>query len=266
LLDMLKKYAFSFYEVISRLQRELYSASLTGSSSYKSTLYSHQHKEILKLLKDVGAECEILALEHTSDLAAHFESCIREKDEEYSNQELLKDLETLNFSFANELRRRFFFRIADDKQKYFQQDDLFGSKVSAAFPYCVAEIQNAGTCYALEQNEACVFHLMRVLERGLSVLAIKFSVPFQHDNWHNIIEQLESKIRKMDPTFGTDWKEKQKFYSAAASQFMFLKDAWRNHVMHVRDVYDEGRAFSIFSHVKELMQSLAEGGLKESVA
>lgn len=260
---MLKKYAFSFYEVISSLQRQLYSASLTGSSSYKSSLYRHQFAEILKLLADIRAEADILGLENTSDLARHFESAVQEKDEQYSNQELLKDLETLSFSFANELRRRFFFRIASDKQKYFQQDDLFGSKVSTDFPSCVEEIQNAGTCYALEQNEACVFHLMRVLERGLGVLAAKFGVPFLNDNWHNIIELLESKIRKMDITFGTDWKEKQKFYSAAASQFMFLKAAWRNHVMHVRDVYDEGRARSILSHVGELMQALTEGGLKE---
>jgi hypothetical protein len=66
------------------------------------------------------------------------------------------------------------------------------------------------------------------------------------------------------PSFGADWKEQQKFCSQAATHFMFLKEGWRNHVIHVRDVpYDEGRARSVFGHVREFMQALAEGGLTE---
>jgi hypothetical protein len=67
----------------------------------------------------------------------------------------------------------------------------------------------------------------------------------------------------MDSSFGADWKEQQKFCSQAASQFMFLKDAWRNHIMHLSDVYDEGKALSVLRHVHELMQILAKGGLHE---
>jgi hypothetical protein len=104
---------------------------------------------------------------------------------------------------------------------------------------------------------------MTILGRGLDAMGTKFGVPFQNATWHNIIEQIEAKVRKMDSSFGADWKEQQKFYSQAASQFMFLKDAWRNHVMHGRDVYDEGKALSILSHVREFMQALAKGGLVE---
>ncbi len=105
---------------------------------------------------------------------------------------------------------------------------------------------------------------MRILERRLGSLATKFSVDFSHTNWHNVIEEVEKKIRKMDSSFGADWKEQQKFCSQAATHFMFLKEGWRNHVMHVRDVpYDEGRALSVFGHVREFMQALADGGLAE---
>ena len=44
---------------------------------------------------------------------------------------------------------------------------------------------------------------------------------------------------------------------------MFLKDAWRNHIMHLSDVYDEGKALSVLRHVHELMQILAKHGLYE---
>jgi hypothetical protein len=67
----------------------------------------------------------------------------------------------------------------------------------------------------------------------------------------------------MNSSFGVDWKEQQKFCSEAASQFMFLKDAWRNHIMHLSDVYDEGKTLSVFRHVQELMRTLAKSGLHE---
>jgi hypothetical protein len=179
---------------------------------------------------------------------------------------MLNHLNTLTFSFATELRKNSCFRIAKEKDKYFQKNDLFGPEVSKAFGSCVDEIRNAGNCYALEQDEATAFHSMKVLERGLGILAKKFGVDFSHTNWHNVIEQIEKKIKNMNSiSFGDDWKEQQKFYSQAAIHFMFLKEAWRNHIMHVRDVpYDEGRAFSIFDHVRQFMQALAEGGLTDS--
>jgi hypothetical protein len=104
---------------------------------------------------------------------------------------------------------------------------------------------------------------MRTLEIGLAELADRFEVPHDRENWHNIIERVESKIRQMGPADGDDWKTEQKNFSDAATQFMFFKDAWRNHVMHVRDVYDEGRATSISQHVHEFMGKLVAIGLGE---
>jgi hypothetical protein len=161
------------------------------------------------------------------------ESGVRRKGKDYTYNDLLKDIETLSFSFANDLRKRFFFRVPDNKQDYFQKDDLFGPEVNSAFSSCADEIQCAGSCFALELWDASVFHLMKTLERALRTLAAKFSVPFEHSTWHTVIEQIEKKVRSMDSSFGPDWKDKQKFYSEAASQFMFLKEACRNYVMHV---------------------------------
>ena len=256
---MLKRYAFSFYDVVVNIERVRRTASV---DSGKANTY--RLEELGAALVQMQAECAKLDLTHTSDLISHVESQVHRKGKDYTCEDMVNHLETLASTFATELRKELFFRIADERRKYFEKDDLFGSQANAAFPSCVTEIINAGNCYALEQNEACVFHLMRILERSLGVLASKLSVPFNHDNWHNVIEQLEAKIRKMDATtFGPDWKDKQKFYARAANQFMFFKDAWRNHVMHVHDAFDEGKALSVYSSVKGFMQALAEGGLKE---
>lgn len=102
---------------------------------------------------------------------------------------------------------------------------------------------------------------MRALEIVLGALAAKFSVKYEQRNWHNIIEELESKIRKIDSTWGVNWKDQQGKYSESASQFMFFKDAWRNHVAHGRDTYDRNRAKIIFDSTGFFMQTLAELGL-----
>ena len=259
LLDMLKRYAFSFYEVVIRIERLRRTAAVDSGKAD-----SYRLAELSEALIEMRAECVKLDLAHIPDLISHIESEVHRKGKDYSCEDMVNHLDTLASSFATELRRNSVFRIASEKDKYFQKDDLFGQEVNKAFGACVGDIQTAGTCYALDQNDACVFHLMRVLERALGTLASKFNVPFEHDNWHNIIEQLEAAIRKMDAaTFGPDWKNKQKFYNRAASQFMFFKDAWRNHVMHVRDVFDEGKARSVFDSVRGFMQALAEGGLTE---
>jgi len=82
-------------------------------------------------------ECEILGIDPTSDLISFMESELRRKGEDYNYNDLLKDVETLSFSFANDLRKRFFFRIPDNKQDYFQKDDLLGAEASRSFPHAL---------------------------------------------------------------------------------------------------------------------------------
>src|SRR4030095_4078483 len=169
LLDMLKRYAFGFYEVISTLENLRHKASLLTFSSHfaKREVDIIDLAQINKSLIDMHGQCEVLDVVSTADLIAFMQSEIRRKGRDYNYNDLLKDVETLSFSFANELRKRFFFRIPDSKQSYFQKDNLFGPEVSAPFPSCVDEIQRAGSCFALELWDASVFHLMKTLERAL---------------------------------------------------------------------------------------------------
>jgi hypothetical protein len=104
-----------------------------------------------------------------------------------------------------------------------------------------------------------VFHLMRVLEIGLTVFATRFNVPSSHTNWHNIIEGIEKAVRDMpnDPQRSPDWKDQQEFFSQAASYFMIVKDAWRNYTAHMRGKYTEEEAETMLINVRGFMQKLA---------
>jgi hypothetical protein len=120
-------------------------------------------------------------------------------------------------------------------------------------------VSEAGKCHALHRSTACVFHLMRVLEIGLSVFAALFGVSASHTNWHNIIEGIEKAVRNMpsDPNKSANWKEEQEFYSQAAGHFMVLKDAWRNYTAHARGKFTEEEAETMFINVRAFMQKLA---------
>jgi hypothetical protein len=164
----------------------------------------------------------------------------------------------LNDSVSHELEKEAVFRVAPERKDYFEQDAPFGPKVSAAFPSCERDIRKAGSCYALEQEDACVHYLMFVLERGLNTLAAKVGVPYQRSNWQNIINQIASKLKSAPK--GTE----RDFYVEVNAQFGFLKDAYRNHSEHARDDrYDMPKALSILNHVLGFMQALEKGGLSK---
>jgi len=265
---MLKAYALGFYRIAASLENMRVYAGL-GTSASK--IRSDTQAKFEEVLASIRKECKNLQLTHTLGMVQSIESNYQMKIAEtdtyfskgYTEIDLLHDLKTLDMSFSNELSGELIFRIAPDKNSYFEKSDLFGAEVSNAFPSAIDNVRNAGTCFAVEQWDACVFHLMRVLERGLRVVAIRFSVSFQNATWNTIIQNIETSIGGINPSFGTDWREQRTFYSDVARHFRFLKDAWRNHIMHLGDEYDEGKALSVLRHVHELMQTLAKGGLHE---
>jgi hypothetical protein len=165
---------------------------------------------------------------------------------------------------ANEMSTHLFLWVPKEKSKYYDQQQLFGEPVDTNFPSGHRDIRDAGSCYALNKNTACVMHSMRVLELGLLSLANKLSVAIRKPDWENIINDIEAAIGKINgPHAGVNWKKERDFYSGAAKDFRYFKNAWRNSAMHVHEHYDEPEARLILDHVKSFMAHLAENGLKE---
>lgn len=158
----------------------------------------------------------------------------------------------------DEMSTQYIFGISADKARMLDDEFPFGDEVSKNFPSAEFDIREAVTCAAFERWTASVFHSMRVLEIGLSVLAKDLKVKSDYTNWQNIIEGIEKETKNINKdNSGDDWKVKQQFDSEAALQFRYFKNAWRNHVMHIRDNHDEQRAMAIIGHVKEFMAHLA---------
>jgi hypothetical protein len=155
-----------------------------------------------------------------------------------------------------------FLYVPEENAKFFptkSEPFAFGTDVADKFPSCIFDANSAAICLATSQSTAAAFHLMRVLEIGLRVFADRFSVPSDRQNWQNIIEGIEKAVRNIpnDPNRPADWNDQQEFFSGAAMQFMFFKDAWRNYVAHARDKCTEEEARIIFNSVCTFMQKLA---------
>jgi hypothetical protein len=172
---------------------------------------------------------------------------------------LERSLQILADTTEQEMSLHRYFEVAPDKARYYVDVEPFGAEVANKFPSTAYDAIEACRCFALGRNTACVFHLMRVLERGLAAFAKRFGVPADHTNWHTIIEGIESAVRNMskDPVRPSDWKDQQEFFAQAANYLMFVKDAWRNYTAHARGKYTDEEAETILINMRGFMQKLA---------
>jgi hypothetical protein len=244
-------------------------ASIPGSGDEPMFYLSAELDDRIKVkaaraLKHIETEYRNVGMEISADTVQELVDTIEQKSEGHNFQWLMDQITGIEKLARKELRKKVFIYIPPERAKFWlsmnDQQHTPGT-VGTAFPSANYDIAESGVCLALARGTACVFHLMRVLEIGLTVLGKRFEVSFAHTNWAPAIEQLESKIRDMhkDPAWKKlpDCKEQQRFYAQAASHFAILKDAWRNHTMHARAKYTEEEAERIFENTKAFMQKLA---------
>ena len=269
-----------------------YAERFCRDSSLLGQLYAHINASSGSVITEVdpwsigaGAlgslerDCEAIGLASTLAQIKRIKPIFTEGTSNINYQNLVRDVIEVQIRLNDELESRLCFCIETEKSQYMQafgpaSDPAIPSPLEMAWePVFVSfssvkyDTLEAFKCYALGHNTACVFHLMRVLELGLTALGQVFGVSLAHTNWGNAIEQIESKIRGMhtDPAWKAlpDCKEQQEFYSQAASHFGILKDAWRNYTAHVRGKYDEQEASDIMVSVRAFMQKLTVEGLHE---
>lgn len=173
-------------------------------------------------------------------------------------------LKELHNDLLSEMSSPYFLMIPAEKRwLYEQRQPPFGQAVADRFPDASYDVAAAARCAALDESTAEVFHLMRVLEHGLRWLSNRVGVVMdsgiEFENWKNIIDMIEKQIRAMESQPKSPEKsETLQFYSQAASQFRYFKDAWRNHVSHARAQYDPRQAREVYNHVGPFMQDLAQ--------
>jgi hypothetical protein len=132
---------------------------------------------------------------------------------------------------------------------------LLGDEVFKNLPSANEDIQEAGTCLALERATASVMHLMRVLEAGLAVLAKTLGVTKQND-WGRYLREIDDALAASIEASGARSADEQ-FYAEVATTIDHMRRAWRNPTMHPEKTYSPERAEEILQSVRSFMRHLA---------
>jgi hypothetical protein len=183
-------------------------------------------------------------------------------------QSAFHELKVLREAIESDINKHLFVEAQPEKAKVFE--DLKNGKWAALIEKVSdikADVQSAVECYALEQDTACVFHLMRVAEIGLRHIASKVGVrltdkrkpmPVDYATWDKVINGIKSKITAAhEMPKGPRKNKKLQFYSDAADQCTYFRDMWRNDVAHARRRFNDAEAAGIMARVRDFIGLLA---------
>jgi hypothetical protein len=165
----------------------------------------------------------------------------------------------VNNRIGDQLKQRFFFHMPSESVHYYKASVLFGAGVDAKFPDARDDIAEAGRCFATDRFTACVFHLMRVMERGVQAFGRKLDVPEKRlgQEWGRILGAIQEKIKRL-PSKTARSKRRNETYSEAWVFLDRVRAAWRNPTMHPKKAnYTEEEARAILSAVETFMKRLA---------
>jgi hypothetical protein len=241
--------AHNFYQ-IGRLLREI---RWQLQSYGDETLYiaMTESDTAIKQLRGIQSDCEKVGLKVSAKCAAHAAATLTSGN---LVVKLVRELmSTLENTIEWEMEGHVFFYVPQEEADFYDQNQMLGDKIIVAFPDIQFDMVEAGNCYALGRATACVFHLMRIMEKGLQRLGVKLNISFAQDkNWQNILNEVNKALKSLDP-HAPDTVD----ISQAASGLYAVKLGWRNPVMHPRETYTQEEAKALIQLVRTFMEHLA---------
>ena len=220
-----------------------------------------------RTLSELKVLCELADLHHS---ALHAGDLLTSTDSP-ANKELLNVDKAQRIAtmicgtIERDLSLRIFLALRPEHVIFYEPiTPPFGQDIFDKFPSAIDDLLEASNCIAVERNTAAVFHLMRVMESGLKVLASALDIPYA-PSWESYLKQINAVLT-------TDWNKlprdvqlRKPFYQELSGDLQAIKISWRNPTMHIVRSYGPDEALRIFDCVKAFMIRLAEQGLSEVV-
>jgi hypothetical protein len=266
---MIQHFALEFFLLTRMMERQnVFSSHLETfrRQGWDIKQFQTNQRECIEALAHAIVTCEEMSLEFSAKYA---KEKLKALAQDFSYEKAKITFEELTSRIQHEMSKHLFMQIPLEKIDYYEKPKLFGKNVYRNFKTSRVDVREAGNCYAAGRNTACVFHCMRVLEKGLHALVhelnntfsanITFNKQVEFINWGTIIDKVEAEIKELlKPTRQPRLAPKDlQFYSEAAKEFVYFKNAWRDDVSHSRSAYDENEAKAIIEHVCAFMQHIA---------
>jgi hypothetical protein len=186
----------------------------------------------------------------------------------YTDLTLSDQYKVLRVRILDELDGRMFLYVASDDALLYKQKEPFGVEVSAKLADTQSDIDEASKCLALGRYTACVFHLMRAMEKSVQTFAVvvgAFATLPDDRMWKNITDQIHRVLYPFYPP-GTPGpspaqtaatRALQDKYSESYKALDSARVAWRNRTMHPKVTYTEEEARNAYAATKWFMGELA---------
>ncbi len=263
----------SLLEIMQRLDLKvlLHIQELSASLLARISIAGHEGLEVAmpvaaeelkplreSILPDIKYTFERMNLPLSAKL---IENTLPRIDENFTYEDLGRFLEELNHRFIDEAGMLVALFPDQTKVNFYKAKHLFGEEVTSRFPSATIDIEEAGKCLALSRSTACVFHLMRVMEAGLRIVADSLHDPGinpkTNPTWDRILHRFDAELQKPLAQRSQEWQADEPFFSGVAARLRGVKDAWRNPTMHVENIYTEEQSTDIWHHVGSFMRHLA---------
>ena len=254
---MLLNYAEAFTLVVADLQKTRAQVLMNAQSLNVGVVGSHIPKfdDFKECLQKLLATCQ--QVPELDRMDGPIGRLLSKLNDQLSASEFHHDVENLHFTLFDELRRLRLFLVPTNFVGFYENELPFGQQVFDRFPSAIPDSRNAGRCLALGQPTACMFHLMRVLERGLMAYAATLGVDYS-PSWEAYIRALNSRIGKDWDKSSKKWKGQEPWHKEILEDLIAVKTVWRNPTMHVESDYDIEEATIAFMAVRAFMVELAK--------
>ncbi len=260
--------SFSFYELMEYFESRHFVACLRDLHAFE--LYLKRCVEELGRWDDRVTDTETQdtkgLLEKLKDSfpAAEFPMTLNQSTEAYAfattdctYHQLYMRVVILRETMEMELRHKKLVRVPGFKQEYCDRKMAFGEQVCMAFPSTEKDTIEAGNCYAVGLETACVFHLMRVADRGVRVLAEDLGITLTNEPWGRILEKTEKELAEIEKHKSDPRWEYRDFYAQRVIELRLIKEAWRDPATHRSVFYSVHEAETVMVYVERFMRGLS---------
>lgn len=249
---------WGFYVGISRLHRYIRMLEEFTDEPDSRLVFSEQLKQLKHDGAQVASSLDALRFSDTPNIV----SCLQTFSGSLANltrDQMILQARQLEHAIQSDTQRLALVVLRKDQDAAILE---LTQITGLSFPEAATDAALAGECYRIEAYDACVFHLLRVLERGLRKMAVELRVASYHAgqielrNWGTLIEEMEKAVKGLPGSTPQEREYKERL-SSAAMHFWFLKDVWRNVYYHVRNSpTTEDRASQFLVMTRDLMRSL----------
>jgi hypothetical protein len=186
------------------------------------------------------------------------------KDEKYPIRwkEVRRLAAGLNERIEEELEMKLFLNISQSEITRYRERHPFGAAL-AKWPELQEDIQEANKSLVVHRYTASVFHVMRVMERLVQMIADDYGiqptdnrvvVPIESVSWDKLLTEISNRLGKHTKAGETAKDSRMREIAVSLDS---IRGIWRNPTAHPRHHYTKAQAHSIFNLSKEVTQQIA---------